>query len=316
VQGNRISAFMSAVAGSGARVLMTGHWGDQVMFDQAYLVDALRECSWPMVRAHLDEYVRWFPDARRNAFTRRLVSDAFDHAAPGWARPAARRVRRIWQQPEWWQRMYTPRFCSAAGREGFRRQPEGGDRITALGSALYREARSKYHALCLENTQKQSAQHGVAVTFPFLDRDLLSFVQGVPGPILARGGVPKALLREAMRGIVPESIRTRRTKGDFTAIVARAAQQEFPRVRRLLAGEPLVVQFGYVALDALIAGLRLAERDLAQSESCVAAWRLADIVALELWLQEFFSGQRLEDVVDAPTTRQEQEPERSRGIRR
>jgi len=141
-------------------------------------------------------------------------------------------------------------------------------------------------------------------------------VQGVPGPILARGGVPKALLREAMRGIVPESIRTRRTKGDFTAIVARAAQQEFPRVRRLLAGEPLVVQFGYVALDALIAGLRLAERDLAQSESCVAAWRLADIVALELWLQEFFSGQRLEDVVDAPTTRQEQEPERSRGIRR
>ena len=37
---------MNAVTASGARTLLTGHWGDQVLFDQAYLVDLLRSGAW------------------------------------------------------------------------------------------------------------------------------------------------------------------------------------------------------------------------------------------------------------------------------
>lgn len=290
LQSNRSAPFMAAVAASGAQTMMTGHWGDQVMFDQAYLVDALRQFSWTTVRAHLDEYLRWFPDAQGGEFKQRLLSDVFDHATPAWMRPIARRIRGVWRQPEWWQRLYTRQFRAAAGPDAFRRGPAHASECTSQCRALYREARSKYHALCLENHSKQSAHYGLTPTFPFLDRDLVAFVLAVPGAILVRGGVPKALLREAVRGIVPEAIRARRTKGDFSAVINDAARQEFADITRLLAGKPLVVQFGYVEVDTMIAGFRRAEQELARSESCVATWRLADIVALELWLQEFFGG--------------------------
>ena len=297
LQSNRIDIFLSAIARSGARVVMTGHWGDQLLFDQAYLVDALRHFSWATVGSHLNEYRRWFPEANGRVFTARLVNDVLDHAAPRWMRPAARRIRRLWRQPEWWQRMYTPHFTKAAGEEGFRRNPRNGAEATPLCNALYREVRSKFHALCLEANCKQSARHGLKMTFPFLDRDLVAFVLGVPGRVLVRGGVPKALLRESMRGVLPETIRTRRTKGDFTAIVNRAMQREFTDIVHVLSDSALVVQFGYVDFDIMGAGLKLAEQELTQTQSCAAAWRLTDIVALELWLQEFFgSRQQMEDV--------------------
>jgi asparagine synthase (glutamine-hydrolysing) len=297
LQSNRSASFMTAIARSGAATVMTGHWGDQLMFDQAYLVDAFRQLSWTTVREDLDQYLRWFPDAHGDEFKQRFVSDVLDHAAPGWVRPAARRIRRAWRAPEWWQRLYTRQFRAAAAPDAFRHGPLHGDHATALCHALYREARSKYHALCLEFNSKDAAHYGLTMTFPFLDRDLVAFALSVPGPLLVRGGVPKALLREAVRGIVPEAIRTRRTKGDFSAIVNDAARREFADITRLLAGEPLVVQFGYVEVDTLIAGFRRAEQELAVSASSVATWRLADIVALELWLQEFFGGhQQVEDV--------------------
>ena len=292
-QSNRNELFMKAVAKSGAQTMMTGHWGDQLMFDQAYLVDALRRGSWTTVRAHLDEYLRWFPDAEGHEFSRQLLSDVLDYAAPAWARPAARRIRGAWRQPEWWQRMYTPRFRSMAGPDVFHRHARHHHRAPALTRAVYREARSKFHVLCLEHNSKQSAYHGLALTFPFLDRDLVAFVLGVPGHALVHGGVPKALLREAVRGIVPEAIRLRRTKGDFSAVVNEGARRDFANIAQLLTKGSLVVQFGYVEVDTLIAGLARAEQELAGSTSCVAAWRLGDLVALEFWLQEFFGvGQR------------------------
>jgi asparagine synthase (glutamine-hydrolysing) len=287
-QSNRNDVFMKAIAASGAHTVMTGHWGDQLMFDQAYLVDALRRGSWTMVRAHLAEYLRWFPDAEGHEFTRQLWRDVMEYAAPAWARPAARRIRGVWREPEWWQRMYTPRFQSMAGPDVFRRHPRHRERATALACAVYREARSKYHALCLEHNSKESAYHGLSLTFPFLDRDLVAFVLGVPGGALVSGGVPKALLREAVRGIVPETIRLRRTKGDFSAVVNDGARRDFADIARLLTKESLVVQFGYVQVDTLIAGLTRTEQELEGSTSCVSAWRMGDLVALELWLQEFF----------------------------
>lgn len=288
VQGNRSAAFMKAIAQRGARVLLTGHWGDQLLFDQAYLVDELRRGSWGTVRSHLREYRNWFPDSNGSEFSQRVLSDALDHAAPRWVRPMARRVRGVGRAPEWWQSWYTTRFVDAAAPDTFDRAPLHTGRASALSIALFREVRSKYHALCLETSSKISAACGLQMTFPYLDRDLVGFLMRVPGEHLVRGGVPKALLREAMRGVVPEEVRLRSSKGDFSGIVNAGARRDIDAIAHLLSRDPLVVQFGYADADNLKAGLRRAELELSNSQSCVASWRLADIVALELWLQEFF----------------------------
>ena len=46
----------------GARVFLTGHWGDQVLFGLGYLIDLARCFRWREVREHLKEINRWCPD--------------------------------------------------------------------------------------------------------------------------------------------------------------------------------------------------------------------------------------------------------------
>ena len=51
--------------------------------------------------------------------------------------------------------------------------------------------------------------HGVEVRLPYLDHVLFEYVSQIPAGELARGGQNKALLREAARGVVPESVYSR-----------------------------------------------------------------------------------------------------------
>jgi asparagine synthase (glutamine-hydrolysing) len=52
---------------------------------------------------------------------------------------------------------------------------------------------------------------------PFLDHALVEFMYRIPGTLKIRDGVTKRLLRSAMRGILPESTRTRVAKVGWNA---------------------------------------------------------------------------------------------------
>jgi asparagine synthase (glutamine-hydrolysing) len=276
---------------AGARTILTGHWGDQILFDQAYLVDLLHAGSWLAVRAHLKEFRHWFPDAT-GEFYRRLVADLLEHDLPVWVRRSVRVARRSWGRAAPWDDWYSRQFRMAAGPDVFSRdlshaQSNGGSHVTVLARALYREVRSRYHAFCLEWNNKTAAQYGVDSAFPFLDRDLVEFVLGVPGPVLVRSGVPKALLRRALSDTVPGSILQRRTKGDFTAAVNQANRRDYQTIMTMLGPDALVVQLGYVDADKLQRGLQALHGTLEGSASCAGSWCLTGLVALELWLHRF-----------------------------
>jgi asparagine synthase (glutamine-hydrolysing) len=174
--------------------------------------------------------------------------------------------------------------------EELRRIDATGRRPTVLARALYREVRSRYHELCLDWHDKMSAAHGLERAFPFLDRDLVEFVMGTPGEMLARGGTPKALLRAAVSHVVPASIVERRTKGDFTATVNASSRRQLAGIRELLSRDAMVVQDGYVDADKLERGLRAADAALERSQSSIAAWRVTALVAFEMWLRQFFGN--------------------------
>lgn len=57
---------------------------------------------------------------------------------------------------------------------------------------------------------------GVESRGPFLDYRLVDFSMALPDDYKMRQGWSKFLLREAMRGVIPDSIRTRRDKMGFT----------------------------------------------------------------------------------------------------
>jgi ketopantoate reductase len=72
----------------------------------------------------------------------------------------------------------------------------------AHARAIYQTVRAKAHRLQFEAGAKLAASCDVEWTTPFLDRDLIAYLIAVPGEIQNRGGVPRALLRDAMREVV------------------------------------------------------------------------------------------------------------------
>jgi asparagine synthase (glutamine-hydrolysing) len=73
-------------------------------------------------------------------------------------------------------------------------------------------------APCCQRAQDRHGAHfGVAHINPFYDHRLMELMFRIPGTLKIRDGVTKHLLREAMRGIVPESMRTRIKKTVWNA---------------------------------------------------------------------------------------------------
>ncbi len=88
---------------------------------------------------------------------------------------------------------------------------------------------------------------------PFLDRDLVEFLFTVPDRHLVRNGLPKALLREAGRGLVDDAILDNPRKQGINAPVTSFVDFAEPSVReRLLDGGPFFDIVDKTRFEALL----------------------------------------------------------------
>ncbi len=277
--------------GAGARTLLSGHWGDQMLFSSAYLVDLLRSGAWRSIWHHTREYARYFGEAETQTRRRLLFIDAVKHAVPRTIASPLKWMRlRLFErrEPKEW---FSPAFLASALKHRYRLATFERRFHSAHARAVYIEARSKYHVQCMEWNNKAGALHGLDAAFPFLDRDLIAYLMAIPGEIHARGGVPRALLREAMRGILPESIRGRTWKSDFSAFVNTGLADDARTILRTLHAECLGVRFGYLDRARLEPSLARLAQTL-NGPDCAASWELADTYSLEMWLQVFLGPER------------------------
>ncbi|MEP7305051.1 MAG: asparagine synthase-related protein [Acidobacteriota bacterium] len=286
---NRHHAFMRAARRRGVRVLIGGHWGDQILCGRSYLVDLARRFEWTMVRSHLRELPRWYADVERPGFTRAFVRELLRDCSPGVAVALAKRILNTSRRPRTGGPAYTAAFAQkgrvVSSRQGLRRRRRG----TAHAESIYAEVRSGYHVLCMETNDKTAAMYGLDVAFPFLDRDLVSFLMAIPGEMLAWNGVPKALLREGLRAVVPRAILARRGKADFTDLLNEGMECDLPQVAECLQAPGLAVALGYVDGDATVDRLERLEGRMKGPDGR-SAWGLQEILSLELWLQVFFEA--------------------------
>lgn len=265
----------------GARVLMNGLWGDQVLFDQSYLAGLAWRGRWATVRRHLREYALWYTDISPRHFHRRLVRDVARMTLPRPVHTLAQRLRRRRRKGE------LPWYGERLQRH------HGGGRTTAFDAPFVKtDARSLYGLLrnpiyqtTLEWEVKLAARYGLELAMPFLDRDLVAFFLRVPGEVRNRGGVPKGLLREAMAGVLPPAITRRRTKADFTDVAERSLALYAAGGAAGLA-EGSAVAAGYVLPDRVADELRAVTNGL-PGEGAATMFSLSDLMGLELWLQAF-----------------------------
>jgi asparagine synthase (glutamine-hydrolysing) len=127
---------------------------------------------------------------------------------------------------------------------------------------------------------RNSMAHSVEMRMPLLDRRVAEFALSLPPSMVFAGGVTKRVLREALRGLVPDAVLDRREKVGYET--PERAWFEDPAARARIAQivlDPSVRASGRYDTAAL-------ERDLATGSwsDARALWRVMNV---ELWLRSF-----------------------------
>lgn len=118
---------------------------------------------------------------------------------------------------------------------------------------------------------------------PFIDKELLKYLFSLDDAAIINQGWNKNILRESMRGILPEKIRARRNKIGFTTPEGEWFKTIHKDLEKILASDEFAHRKYFNQLEVL--------REFKKDEKgkgeygTMAFWR---IINVELWLREFF----------------------------
>jgi asparagine synthase (glutamine-hydrolysing) len=273
------------LASQGARVLLTGEGGDDWLSgSHAHWPDLLLRGRWGRLA---QETFGRRPDLPLLTNLRAIAAEAVGPVISPARRERLLRPNLVlgtqpldWLRPEW------------VARIGLMERSRTGAEAAPAGSFAHRQ---RYHTstfprrhINLDNTLSYVASQGVELRHPLHDQRLVRFFMACDGGVLRRGTEKKHLLREAMRGTLPEMVRTRQTKANMSITILEA-------VRRRLAERPIEE----------LAGVKLGWIDpakLRETHETVGAWIEAgasgptpgnygvvwNAVSIDLWLEHAF----------------------------
>ncbi len=258
----------------GMKVMLDGQGADEVLggYDGNFLVVA----SNLLRRARLLRYAR-FRRANRTALGR-SPGPAL-HA--GWSiMPAA--ARRAISR---WGRTPLPagaQILSAEMRNQARRDHRP-DPARSLNEALRMQTESATLPSLLRFEDRNSMAHSVEARVPFLDHRVVDFAFRLGPEMKIKGAETKHILREAMRGTLPEQIRARTDKLGFRA-EPQAVWTIAGRHRDSLVANRTSCEERWFDPEAIAGVLGGSERT---AESELVAWRAINV---KLWLRQHWGG--------------------------
>ena len=144
----------------------------------------------------------------------------------------------------------------------------------------------------LRYEDRNSMAFGIEARTPFLDYRLVEEAMALDAEDLIRGGWTKAVLREAMAGLVPEPVRLRRDKLGFPTPESRWLGELAPRVRELLGAKTARVA-GFLDPSGFQRWLSVPDPILARRRGL---WRL---LCVELWIRSLEEPRRHAEVRSA-----------------
>jgi asparagine synthase (glutamine-hydrolysing) len=137
--------------------------------------------------------------------------------------------------------------------------------------------------LLLRMEDRSSMAFSLEARVPLLDHKLVEYGVSLPDHLKVRNGWSKYAIREAMRGVIPDVIRTRRTKLGFAAPDRRWLARDLrPQVTELIADALLCQR--YVDQAALRRWYGSPDSARANEESYLGLFR---VLALEMWMRAF-----------------------------
>ena len=185
------------------------------------------------------------------------------------------------------QRMFTretrERIGSVDPYVELRRLLERTKDLSLLDGLLYADIKTYLHELLMKQDQMSMAT-SVESRVPFLDHKLVEFTARMPDRMKLRGGTTKYVLRESMKGILPERILSRRKMGFPVPIGSwfrgafKSVIDEYVLSERALARGIFAPEFVRNLVSLHLAGEDHSER----------LWALLNF---EIWLRRFFDAE-------------------------
>ncbi|HEU4874651.1 MAG TPA: asparagine synthase-related protein, partial [Pyrinomonadaceae bacterium] len=155
--------------------------------------------------------------------------------------------------------------------------------LSLLDGLLYADIKTYLHELLMKQDQMSMAT-SIESRVPFLDHKLVEFTARMPDTMKLRGGTTKYVLRESMKGVLPEKILTRSKMG-FPVPIGSWFRGPFKSVIDEYVLSERALSRGIFAPEFVrkIVSLHQAGEDHSE--------RLWSLVNFEMWLRQFFDGE-------------------------
>lgn len=261
-----------------ARVLLTGHGGDDLMagsllvYADRLLQGDFRVLLETIPHAAAQGWSGWRTLYRY--FGQPLLPVVMD-----------RTMRRFFGKPphqmtpDWIRQEFVQRSGLA---EHLHRVPPRPARAAAWHELYYEVVRLRGWERAVHWYTSNASPFGVEVRHPFLDRRLVELMLAIPSRLRSQPGCYKPFLRRALDGLLPERVRTRTDKAVFSTFFHFSLlQKERDKIEQLLAA-PLSDGMGILNAAKLRAAYRAWQND-PRPES-LGLW---SALTFEIWLCKF-----------------------------
>jgi hypothetical protein len=273
---------------NGARVLLSGYFGDHLLILPQFYADLAMSFRWLTLKRHIDAYRRFYDFVSNRDLLREAWTGVKGYAIPASIRPLYHAVKRRFPRPFVPLACFSPRFSSVAERLEKEARPLAFPSGSAHARTLYHFAHSTHSNARVALESLWESKYQMQTAYPFRDRDLIAYLMAIPGEQVFTDGIPRGIHRVAMRDILPEKIRTRRTKATFSELARTAALEDLKVFRKSLTSSP-GVRMGYLKpVEELSQDLQGFENWLLRDDTAVSSWETSDVIFLDIWLSVFF----------------------------
>ena len=234
---------LSRLRARGGSVLLTGHGGDNLLTGSPLVyLEALRRghlgvlremarhaggAGIPLLRLFLSMVVRPCLPTSVNTSLQRLAGRRLESPLPAW-------IRRDFVRRSGVEERLRTEPLSRPWRDGPQRAIR--KNLVALGGIR--------RAVCWYD--RVAAGFGIETRHPYLDRRLVELVASLPPSLLYQAGQGKRILREAMKGILPEKIRLRQGKTSFVSFIDYSLRERAAPVLDHLFQNMISAEWGFV----------------------------------------------------------------------
>ena len=197
----------TAARSAGVRVLLDGISGDHITAPFSYLSILLRSFRWKMLASELSFAAK----AHGEPVFQNLFLRGIGPLLPNLSVGLRKRLRRLRKNPLVEDTLINQDFATRMDVSGrfemcTRRAWKNAQEIGKLHSGSFTSGVLPFY---FEQSGRLAAMQGIETRHPFCDRRTIEFFLSLPLKMKTFAPVPKRVIREAMKGILPEMVRNR-----------------------------------------------------------------------------------------------------------